>query len=160
MKENKVRMEYEIAELKTRNLNLEERFKSSSECNWYNELNDAVEQSDDSGMNEQLFSQGEYDLDQNDFKERHKVRSTISAKQLNKNSSPDMIKTKNKYYKKYLQYKKMYLDLQAQNTETKDRAISSLVDKEKKIMKLCSQFEEKEKVNLYLRHQNLSLLFF
>ena len=149
LKENKARMEYEIAELKARNVKLETTFKNYSEYGCSNELNDeAKEYNDNSSISDNLFTQGDFDLENNDAKELPKVRSTISATNMGKSSSPEMIRVKNKYYKKYLQYKRLYIDLQAQNAETKNRAISSLVDKEKKIMKLNIEFEKKEAVRL------------
>lgn len=150
LKENKIRMEYEIEELKARNFHLEDKFKNTIDLNRSTELNDeAKEYNDNSAISDNLFSQSDADLETNEVKEAYKARSTISAAIGNKNSSPEVSRSKNKYYKKYLQYKRMYLDLQAQNAETKDRAISSLVDKEKKIIKLNNDFEIKEAVRLF-----------
>ena len=62
--------------------------------------------------------------------------------------SPENSK-KNKYYKKYIQYKTLASELQTKIQETKDRAIRSLVEKEKGFMKQKQEWKIVE--NAYKR---------
>ena len=62
--------------------------------------------------------------------------------------SPENSK-KNKYYKKYIQYKTLASELQTKIQETKDRAIKSLVEKEKGFMKQKQEWKIVE--NAYKR---------
>lgn len=73
-------------------------------------------------------------------------RRTLSIRSTGKMNTPEKGNLRNnKYYKKYLKYKSAADDLRIQIQETKDRAIASLVEKEKKLMKLTQEFEAKEK---------------
>lgn len=153
MKENETKFKFELNELKQSNNEFKlklDRYKqrigkhhkrNNTQAEEFNNIFNGTERLSTlgfmAGMGKKLLNDAEGSDESEIFESsqctpERQERSTVSHKS----------NFKNKYYKKYAKYKALANEQQIQLQEMKDRAISSLVEKEKKIIQVTQEYDE------------------